>query len=125
MGKHVYNFQIRVLICQEDREVCAHALEMDLLGYGRTEEAAIEDLCNLIDCQLTFARAKNDDSLLLFPAEKPFFKRWEAAHAAALRNEVLQDKPVAITVKAVCIALDDRLSNLSKKRFEPVELSRA
>jgi hypothetical protein len=123
MGTHVYSFQIRVLIYREDGEYCARALEMDLLGYGKTEKAAIKELSNLIECQLTFARQKDDDSLLLFPAEKIFFERWEAAHKAGLKNRVFPDRTVAMKVKAVCITLDETLKKLPKARFESLKLA--
>ncbi len=103
----------------------AHALEMDLMGYGKTEKAAVNELCSLIESQITFARHKGDDGLLSFPAEKEFFDRWEAAHTAALKREVLQDNIAELNVKAICISLDQTLSKLPKGRFEPVELSHA
>lgn len=123
MDTHIYNLQIRVLIYQEGGQFVAHALEMDLLGYGRTEKAAIRELCGLIDSQLSFARFKNDDSLLAFPAAKAYFDRWETAHAAALKKMVLEDKSGELSVKAICISLDDKVNRLPKRRFEPVELS--
>ena len=83
MNTHVYSFGIRVLIYKEDGKFCAHALELDLLEYGKTEERAISELLEMIKSQISFARFKNDDSLLPFPAPKEFYERWEAAHAAA------------------------------------------
>lgn len=82
MEAHVYDFQLRVLLYREDGEFVAHALEMDLLGYGKTEAEALRDLKGLIESQVTFARQMNDDTLLDFPAPKELFARWEKAHAA-------------------------------------------
>jgi hypothetical protein len=93
--KHIFDLGIRVLICQEEGEFCAHALEVDLLGYGKTESEAISELFEAIRSQLAFARARDDDSILHFPAPKEFYDRWEAAHAAALRKLVFQDKSKA------------------------------
>ena len=123
MDTRIYNLQIRVLVYQEGGQFVAHALEMDLLGYGRTEKSAVKELCSLIDSQLSFARFKNDDSLLAFPAAKEYFERWETAHAAALKKMVLEDQPGALSFKAICISPDDKVSRLPKRRFEPVELS--
>lgn len=122
MEQHVYNFQIRVLIYEEGGEFVAHALEMDLLGFGKSEKKALAELRQLIESQLTFARQQDDDSLLLFPAEKRFFARWEAAHKAALKNQVFSDKPVKMEVKAVCIALDDTLKRLPRSKFKSAKL---
>lgn len=121
---YIYEFGVRVLISQEGGEICAHALELDLLGYGKTDDEAISDLLEAIQCQISFARSKNDDSLLPFPAPKEFYDAWEAAHAAALKNEVSQDKSKAALIKAVWIAFDKKtLSAAPKGRFKAVELS--
>jgi hypothetical protein len=125
MGKHVYNLQIRVLIYQEDGEFCAHALEMDLLAYGKDFKTAILELTESIYQQISFAKFKNDDALLLFPAEKCFFDRWEAAHAAALKHEVFPDQSGEMEVLAVCITLDQKRIKAPKRRFDPVEISNA
>jgi hypothetical protein len=119
--KHIYDLGVRVLIYQEDGEFCAHALEMDLLGYGKTENEAISELFKVIQCQLAFARAKNDDSILRFPAPKEFFDRWEAAHAAALRNLVSPEQSKAFAIRATCIAMDKLLSVSPSARFEAME----
>lgn len=84
----IYDFGVRVLISKEDGEFCAHALELDLLGYGKTEHRAIGELLEAIRCQISFGRFKNDDSLMSFQAPKEFYDKWEAAHTAALKNKV-------------------------------------
>ena len=125
MDKHVYDLQIRVLIYREDGEYCAHALEMDLMGFGKTSRLAVAELTELIYAQISFARFKNDDSLLLFPAERALFKRWEEAQSAALRHEVFPDEPGQLEVRAVCIKLDQKRINSPKQRFDAVEPARA
>jgi hypothetical protein len=120
METHVHSLQIRILIYEENGEYIAHALEMDLLGNGGTEKEALNTLCGLIDCQISFARQQNDDSLLLFRAPSEYFKRWERAHQAALKNSVFPERSVTLNWKAVYVTLDDRLSRLPKRTFEPV-----
>ena len=66
---------------------------MDLLGYGKSEAEATKELVELIDSQLSFAHQKRDEGLLTHRAPKEFFERWEKAQAAALRNEILHEKP--------------------------------
>jgi hypothetical protein len=84
---HVYDIPLRVLIYKEDGEFVAHALEMDLLGYGATQSNAMDALLEMIFCQLSFAHEKKDARLLMFPAEPEIFARWEKAREAALKKE--------------------------------------
>src|SRR5580658_8200491 len=97
MDTYVYKVGIRVLTYQEDDEVCAHALELDLVGQAKTEKRALSALHDAICAQISFARFKNDDSLLPFRAPKEFFDRWEVAHEAALRKEMLREKAAELS----------------------------
>jgi hypothetical protein len=119
---HIYNLGVRVLISKEEGEFCAHALELDLLGYGKTEHKAISELLEAIRCQISFARFKNDDSLLSFQAPKEYYDKWEVAHLAALKNKVSKAKPKALAIKAIYVAIEDILPAAHEKRFESVEL---
>jgi hypothetical protein len=116
MEAHVYNFQIRVLLYQEDNEFVAHALEMDLMGYGKTQKEALRGLQGLLEAQITFARQQDDDRLIDCPAPKEFFERWEKAHLAALKKQVFPDKPIRITAKAILISLEKPLKQLGRKQ---------
>ncbi len=123
METHLYDFHLRVLLYEEDGEWVAHALEMDLLGYGKTENAAVKDLQGLVEAQLSFARQKNDDTLLAFPAPKEFFDRWEIAHTAALKKQVFPDRSAKLEARAIFISLNTSLRNMekiSRRKFEPV-----
>jgi hypothetical protein len=122
MDTHIYNFMVRVLIFQEDGQFCAHALEMDLLGYGKTEKEAVAELAELIRSQISFARFKNDDGLLRFPASKEDYTRWEAAHIAALKREIFPDKSTAIAIKATWADISQELTH-APSRFKPMEMA--
>lgn len=121
----IYELGVRVLISQEDGQFCAHALELDLLGYGKTETAAVESLLEAIDCQISFARYKNDDTLLSFAAPVEFMAKWEEAHTAALRKEMLRDKTkaVAMAIKAAWVTIEKPLASAQKERFETMEVA--
>jgi hypothetical protein len=123
MDTHIYNVGIRVLIYREDDQIYAHALELDLLGCGKTERGALSRLHEAIRAQITFARHQNDDSLLPFPAPKEFFDRWEVAHAAALKKEIFKEKCAEISIKAVCISVDADLLKPSTARFTAMDMS--
>ncbi len=123
MDTHVYNIQIRVLIYQEDGEFVARALEMDLLGYGKSETEAVEELKQCIECQLTFAHQMNDESLLEFKAEGEFFEQWEQAQQKALKGMILSDKPVKLSAKACVISFTpSELRLLKEREFKKSEL---
>jgi hypothetical protein len=105
MDTHIYDIQIRVLISKEDGEFIARALEMDLLGYGKTEKDAVEELKHAVESQISFARQMNDNSLIPFPADAEYFKRWDAAQRAVLESVVHGDKSLKLAAKAVVISL--------------------
>ena len=92
-----------------------------MLGYGKTESEAISELFKAIQCQISFARTKNDDSVLRFPAPKEFYERWEAAHIAALKNLIFPEKSTAFAIKAICVSLEETLTSATKTQFEAME----
>jgi hypothetical protein len=48
-------FEVSVIVSREDATWTAHALEMDVRGYGDTSQAAIEDVVEMVMAQMTFA----------------------------------------------------------------------
>jgi len=74
----------KVLEYKEDGEYVAHALEADLLGCGASPAAAIKELKEALDAQISFAMHKGDLGLITHPAPQEFFDRWEAAHKELL-----------------------------------------
>lgn len=117
MAETIYTLQIRVLVCKEDSEYCARALEMDLLGYGKSESEAVEELKRAIEEQLSFAAHKNaTKEILAFPADPEYFERWENAQKMAIRGIVLDDKPVRLSARAVILSFSrDDLKKLQNK----------
>lgn len=123
METHIYDFPLRVLIYKEDGEFVAHALEMDLLGHGATQKGAIAALKDMIMCQITFAHQKKDAGLLSFPAPKEFFDRWEKARASALKNEVIEDRSLAVKYIAACVSIPRAKIQgaiAKQRRFNPI-----
>ena len=84
MSTHVFDLTLRVLLYEEENEWAAHALEMDLIGYGKDGKSALEDLTRMIFSQISFAAYKDDPELVSFPAPKEFFDRWEEAQKAKI-----------------------------------------
>ena len=92
---------------------------MDLLGYGKTEVGAVEELKSAVEAQISFARKMNDESLINFPSEKSYFDRWEEAQMKAMKMEVLEDKPVRLQAVATFITFSkEELAAIRQKEFQ-------
>lgn len=76
---HVYDLNVRVLIYKEDDSIVAHALELDLLGYGKSIEEAKTNLKKAIDEQIRFCSHVDQPAMAHFPAPQEYFDRWEKA----------------------------------------------
>lgn len=74
---------LRVLIYENDEEddecTVALALDMDLRGYGDSEETALAEVEDLIDAQLQFALKRNDLRMAFFPADQKYYDMFEEA----------------------------------------------
>lgn len=126
MDKHIYDIQFRVLICKEDGEFVARALEMDLLGTGATEAAAVEHLHEAIAAQLSFATQQNSPEIINFNSDPAYFERWETAQKEAIKGIVSGDKPVKISTRAVLITITgSELRAMRSHQFEPAPLVNA
>lgn len=101
MDKHFYDLPLHVLIYPEDEQIVAHALEMDLLGYGQTPDDACKNLVEAVEAQLSFAVTSKSPDLVNFRAPEEFFDRWEKAQAGALRSVVTGDVATTMETKAV------------------------
>jgi hypothetical protein len=75
------NLMLRVLLYQDEEDApgkwIAVALEMDLRGYGKTEDEALSYLRDLVETQVSFALAKKDLNLIPFPAPPKYFHLYE------------------------------------------------
>jgi hypothetical protein len=115
METHYYDLFTRVLIYKEGNQFVAHALDYDLLGYGKTEEEARRELERLVENQISFAAAtKEKPEMINFPAPKEFFKRWERVNQAQRSGKTTRNKTTGLATKATVIGF--RLSELRKLR---------
>src|SRR6266571_1283494 len=104
MKTHYYDMFTRVLIYKEGGQFVAHALDYDLLGYGRTEENARRELEQLVENQLSFAGAtKNRCEMINFPAPKEFFRRWERVNEAQRSGKKPRNHSWGLSTKAAVI----------------------
>ncbi len=125
MDKNIFDLSLRVLVYEEDHQCHARCLEMDLVGVGRSEKDALKRLTGLIHDQISFALFKNDHSLILFPSNESYVKRWEEAQQFRLHNELFPDTAVSLNAKAVFIKLSkEELAALRKRsRFNTISES--
>jgi hypothetical protein len=122
MESHIYDIQVRVLLCKEGGEFVARALEFDLLGYGKTESEALDELNDAIEAQITFAHQMKDPSLLSFKSDGEYFKRWDDAHAKSLREQILGDKSLELKTKATIIPFStSKLKSLRLRSFKQAD----
>lgn len=76
---------ISVLGFQEGDQCVAIALEMDLRGYGITFEAALAELQELVEMQVSFAHFKRDPELIFHPAEPTYWRLYAQVNQDRLR----------------------------------------
>lgn len=76
---------ISVLGFQEGEQCVAIALEMDLRGYGTTFEAALVELQELVEMQVSFAHFKRDPELIFHPAEPTYWRLYAQVNQDRLR----------------------------------------
>ena len=105
MDRHHFSISLRVLLWEENGEVFAHALEVDLLGSGATQQAALDDLLQALDTQVSFAALHNEENAISHPAPKEDFDRWEELHRQSLPG-LPQSKKT--TYRAVVVAWNEQ-----------------
>jgi hypothetical protein len=117
MKAHYYDLSIRVLVYRENGQFVAHALELDILGYGTTESAAKKELEGLLENQLSFAAGMGKPEIVNFPAPKEFFNRWEKANQAQLRGKRISERSIALHGKpSLFVYSRDDLNKLRHSR---------
>ena len=126
MKTHYYDLFTRVLIYKEGNQFVAHALDYDLLGYGRTEEEARRELEQVVENQLSFvATTKQKPEMINFPAPKEFFKRWERVNRAQQIGKKTRSKSWGLATKAAVIGFTlgelKKLRNRNKGAFSKTE----
>jgi hypothetical protein len=77
---------LNILGYREDNEWVALALEMDLRGYGKTFEAAVKELQELVAMQISFAYFKRQPEMILKPADPIWFERFADVRNACLAS---------------------------------------
>lgn len=120
--RHHFSISLRVLLWEEGGQVYAHALEVDLLGSGETEEGALTDLLEALDTQVSFATLHSDKSAIPHPAPDEDFALWEQLYRENLPGLPRSKKT---TCRAVVVAWNEQQpDNASEEKavFEPASV---
>ena len=84
---------LSVLGYEAEGEWVALALEMDLRGYGPSFKDALDELCEIVDMQLSFARLKRQPELIWKPAEPVYWGLLSDVRRDRLQEFVLNATP--------------------------------
>ena len=74
---------------------CAIALELDLYGTGPNFDAAIADLKNAVDAQVSFAIQHDNLDGILFPADERYFELYENAGEGVMTMQMRRAVPAS------------------------------
>jgi hypothetical protein len=75
---------LNILGYREENEWIALALEMDLRGYGKTFDEALEELKDIVEMQIGFAIFKRQPEMILRPADPIWFDRFAEMRKSCL-----------------------------------------
>ncbi len=90
----IIELSLRVLVYRDEDENgkwAALALEMDLRGYGDDPDAALNELREAVEAQVSFALFNNDPSMINFPAEKKYFEVFDKVHSKSISAIIFGD----------------------------------
>ncbi len=79
-------FKVSLNVLGYEGEWVAHALEMDLRGYGKDFEKAVEDLLDLVKSQIQFAHFKGQSDLIYRPAAPVFWRLLHQLNEERIRS---------------------------------------
>lgn len=124
---HQVDMQLRVLITERPDQVIAHALEMDMLGFGDTIEAAMHHLKKMISAQITLCAHLGDLDLIFFPADEETEHRWLQANREAVIGDDCTDSTATarVTFRAEFLTVtSDEITEAKRgPAFEPVAVA--
>ena len=102
---HKLTIGSRVLVYRDysDGDYIAHALEMDLIGFGDSPNKALTDLKNAMAAQISFAIQKKSVGAVHHMAPKSECDRWEKANRDAMADLASGDVSMSFECQARCI----------------------
>jgi hypothetical protein len=114
MNEPPKTFEANVIVFREDSMWTALALEMNVRGYGATRSAALKDVIEMLDAQISFAVQMGHPETVWNRAEEKYWRLWEEtrrkqflAEASGSASEVPTDE-IADLVPLSLLALKHR-----------------
>jgi hypothetical protein len=74
-----YTFTVEALGFYEDDQHCAVAVNMDIWGYGETQDKAFDNMMDLVQAQIAFAVQTDSMDVLDFSAEEKYVEIYRKA----------------------------------------------
>ncbi len=106
---------LNVLGYREADSWVALALEMDLRGYGKNFEEAIEDLKELVGMQISFAYFKGQTEMIFRPAEPIWFELFAEARFERIRRIAEKAKNPEYEIRSMPVPPPHVIEALAKK----------
>lgn len=79
MSQQLQTFEISVIVFREDSAWTALALEMNIRGYGETQQDAVKDVLDMLAAQVSFAIQQGHPESVWAPAEPKYWQMFEQA----------------------------------------------
>jgi hypothetical protein len=79
MSEEAKTFEVNVLIFRDDSEWSAVALEMNVRGYGASQQDARRDVIEMLSAQVTYAVQMGHPETVWSRAEQKYWQMWEQA----------------------------------------------
>ena len=87
-GLDTVQFDVRVVGLMEDKRWYARALELNLLGYGESFAAALDDLKGAIDAQVCHAARHDNLNMINWSANQRYFDLYDEGAEETPRREL-------------------------------------
>ena len=87
MSEEAKTFEVNVLIYRDGSEWTALALEMNVRGYGASQQDALSDVIEMLSAQVSFAVQMCHPESVWNRAEQKYWEVWEQAR----RNEFVAE----------------------------------
>lgn len=115
---------IGVVAVQDGGEWLAVALEMDLQAHGKTHQAALDALAEMVISQIAFAMQKKQPDLVFRDAEPMYWQMYDRERRAAMRATLMQQKREDSDIRASNLPINDGLI-AQFQRKKPFQRQRA
>lgn len=112
MSEETNTFEVSVFVFREDSAWTALALEMDVRGYGSTPKAAIADVVEMLEAQVSFAVQNGHPESVWHRADDQYWRMFDEVRRNRFEAEITGSEPdtdrIADMVPLSLLALKQR-----------------